>query len=212
MRRAPIFRTRRTRNHRFVVWPLLALGSLAWSYGLAQFSGQIPGEITDTETPTDAIVVLTGGSERLEAGIALYRSAMGTKLFISGVNERVQVQDILPAETTGTDNAGGGIELGYHANDTIGNARETAQWMAEKGFRSLRLVTASYHMPRSLLEFHYAIPEVKIIPHSVFPKTFHRNHWWRWPGSARLVLVEYHKFLLVHLRIFVMTAAGRFAA
>ena len=47
---------------------------------------------------------------------------------------------------------------------------ETAQWMASEGFHSLRLVTASYHMPRSLLEFSRAMPDIGIMPNPVFPE------------------------------------------
>ena len=161
MRQAPIFRKRRSRKPRLFAYLLLAFLALAWAYGLTRFTERIPERIDDTQTHTDAIVVLTGGSERLEVGTNLYRSAMGKKLFISGVNKRVQVKDILPAETIRPEEADCCIELGYAAGDTIGNARETASWMTREGFQSLRLVTANYHMPRSLLEFHHAIPGAK---------------------------------------------------
>lgn len=209
MRQAPIFRKRRPRRSRRFTFFLLTIGILAWLYGLIDFSQKIPGQVDDTETRTDAIVVLTGGSERLEAGASLYQSAMAKKLFISGVNERVQVKDILPIETIRPEEADCCIELGYTASDTIGNARETAGWMTKEGFQSLRLVTANYHMPRSLLEFHHAIPDIKIIPHPVFPKNFYREGWWQRPGSARLVFAEYHKFLLTHLRFFISETANR---
>ena len=42
--------------------------------------------------------------------------------------------------------------LGREADNTHGNARETAGWMRGEGYRSLRLVTSWYHMRRSLLE------------------------------------------------------------
>jgi uncharacterized SAM-binding protein YcdF (DUF218 family) len=73
--------------------------------------------------------------------------------------------------------------------------------MREEGFSSLTLVTATYHMPRSLAEFHHALPEARIVPYPVFPENFKRDAWWRWPGSAALVLAEYHKFALTRLRI-----------
>ena len=212
MRQAPIFRKRRSRKPRLFAYLLLAFLALAWAYGLTRFTERIPERIDDTQTHTDAIVVLTGGSERLEVGTNLYRSSMGKKLFISGVNKRVQVKDLLPAETIRPEEADCCIELGYAAGDTIGNARETASWMTREGFQSLRLVTANYHMPRSLLEFHHAIPGAKIIPHPVFPKNFRREQWWRWPGSAKLVLAEYHKFLLAHLRFFASETAGYIAS
>jgi len=202
MRRAPIFRKRPSRAPRYFLLLFLALGGLAWAYGLVCFSQRIPERVTDERTHTDAIVVLTGGSERLEVGVGLYLAAMGEKLFISGVNARVQASDILPEGRLTQEKMHCCIELGYEASNTIGNARETASWVRKEKLQSLRLVTASYHMPRSLLEFRHAIPYAKIVPHPVFPKNFHREQWWRWPGSAKLVLAEYHKFLLARLRFF----------
>ena len=35
----------------------------------------------------DAIIVLTGGSGRIEAGVSLLRSGRGDRLYISGVND-----------------------------------------------------------------------------------------------------------------------------
>ena len=68
--------------------------------------------------------------------------------------------------------------------------------MRQEGFHSLRLVTASYHMPRSLLEFSRAMPEVHIIPHPVFPERVKQERWWAWPGTASLIVAEYQKYLL----------------
>ena len=65
---------------------------------------------------------------------------------------------------------------------------------------SLRLVTAAYHMPRSRFEFDRALPGVRLISHPVFPATYRQDDWGRWPGSARLLVSEYHKYLFAHLR------------
>jgi uncharacterized SAM-binding protein YcdF (DUF218 family) len=72
--------------------------------------------------------------------------------------------------------------------------------MREQGLGSLRLVTAAYHMPRSLLEFRRAMPEIEIVPHPVFPKHVKQRNWWRWPGSASLIISEYNKYLVALAR------------
>ena len=51
-------------------------------------------------------------------------------------------------------------------------------------------------MPRSLLEFRVAMPEVDIVPHPVFPDHVKLDAWWRWPGTAVLIAGEYNKFLV----------------
>ena len=43
--------------------------------------------------PTDAIVVLTGGHLRLHSGIDLLRDGKGQKLFVSGVNHHVHLEE-----------------------------------------------------------------------------------------------------------------------
>ena len=87
------------------------------------------------------------------------------------------------------------IILGHAADDTVGNAYETAAWINAEGFASLRLVTAAYHMQRAMLEFRRAMPAVLIVPHPVFPDAFKKDQWWRWPGTAHLLATEYTKYL-----------------
>ena len=88
--------------------------------------------------------------------------------------------------TSSTSNVAGAVllpVLGHEAINTLGNAHETAQWIRSQGFRSLRLVTAWYHMPRSLLEFDRAMPEIDIVAHPVFPEQVKQERWWTWRGT-----------------------------
>ena len=68
--------------------------------------------------------------------------------------------------------------------------------MAAEGFSSLRLVTASYHIPRSRVEFRRAMPTARMIAHPVFPRSVHIDEWWRWPGTTALLIGEYSKYLI----------------
>ena len=96
--------------------------------------------------------------------------------------------------------------LGHAADNTLGNARETAQWMESEGYQSLRLVTASYHMPRSMLEFTRAMPEIEIVPNPVFPEFLHEAPWWQSRRSALLIASEYSKYLAAMVRPYVPAA------
>jgi uncharacterized SAM-binding protein YcdF (DUF218 family) len=171
-----------------------------WLVGLSWFARSIPDEIGDTASTTDAIVVLTGGSLRIQSGLALLSAGKAKKLFVSGVHHGTDVAALLRAEHQSSDKVACCIALGYDADNTLGNALETASWMRHEGFHSLRLVTASYHMPRSLLEFSRAMPEVHIIPHPVFPERVKQERWWAWPGTATLIVAEYQKYLLALAR------------
>ena len=150
-------------------------------------------------TPTDAIVVLTGGRLRLQNGIELLREGKGRKLFVSGVNQQVDLDELLRVSGN-ADWASCCTVLGHDADNTLGNALETAQWMRQQGFSSLRLVTAWYHMPRSLLELDRAMPEIEIIAHPVFPDEVSQKHWWASRNTVLLLASEYSKYLGALLR------------
>jgi uncharacterized SAM-binding protein YcdF (DUF218 family) len=171
-----------------------------WVIGLLWFATVLPREVDQAGRQTDAIVVLTGGSARLSRGLELLAQQRARKLFISGVYRGVDMAELFRVRQQSPDEFACCVSLGHDADDTRGNARETAAWIAEQGFTSLRLVTANYHMPRSLLEFRHAMPDIEIVPHPVFPENFKQDEWWLWPGSASLVASEYSKYLVAHLR------------
>ena len=176
----------------------LTLGVL-WLLGLVLFAERV-SHLAPQPGATDAIVVLTGGSERVAVGVALLAGGSARLLFVSGVPEGVTGEAVLNGAGAGASALLARIVLGHSAQDTAGNAAETADWARREHVRSLRLVTANYHMPRSLIEFRRAMPEVAILPHPVFPERFKDREWWRWPGTLTLMVREYDKFLLAILR------------
>lgn len=188
-------------NRRRRRWLWLAIGTLilaafAWFSGLLWFTGEVLHDESAEEEATDAIVVLTGGSGRLDAGLNLLANGKAEKLFVSGVYHGIDVAALLRLSQRAPQELECCIALGYSADDTRGNAAETATWMTEEGYRSLRLVTANYHMPRSLLEFRRSMPSIDVVPHPVKPSNVVIEHWWRSAKAARLMLTEYSKYLV----------------
>jgi len=174
---------------------LVAAAILVWLGGFGWFVASSYLMRADPASTTDAIVVLTGGRQRLETGLDLLAGGKAKKLFISGVNQRVDREELLRSVGPLPEKAACCIVIGHSADNTFGNARETAGWMHEEGYRSLRLVTGWYHMRRSLLEFERAMPRVRVVPHPVFAHRVDPERWWSWHGSPLLVLGEYDKFL-----------------
>jgi uncharacterized SAM-binding protein YcdF (DUF218 family) len=166
-----------------------------WLGGLAYFVASSLSIRSDLSTPSDAIVVLTGGRLRLETGLQLLAAGRAKKLFVSGVNQRVDREELLRPLGPAAQRATCCIVLGHEADNTFGNARETANWMHEEGYRSLRLVTSWYHMRRGLLEFGRAMPQVAITAYPVFAHPLDQERWWSWHGPLVLIIIEYEKYL-----------------
>jgi uncharacterized SAM-binding protein YcdF (DUF218 family) len=158
---------------------LLFLGGFAW------FAGTLDDRAPVPETPTDAIIVLTGGSQRIDAGLSLLIEGKAKKLFVSGVNPGVGTEDMLKVSRATPHWIECCVVLGHNAGNTRGNAEDSAEWLRREGYRSLRLVTANYHMRRALLEFRRVLPpDVVIVAEPVHPE-----------GSAGVILAEYLKYL-----------------
>ncbi|GHD41400.1 hypothetical protein GCM10017083_05790 [Thalassobaculum fulvum] len=180
--------------------------AVAWSVGLVRYANRIPMHSTPPTTQADAIVVLTGGSKRMEAGVELLTAGTAPVLFVSGVDHRVdpaRVRDLVPGVGASLDQATIDccIVLGYGASDTLGNARETALWARATGRKSLVLVTSNYHMPRAWIEFEHALPEIALVPFPVVPADVRVNAWWRWPGTFGLIAGEWTKYVFARVRI-----------
>ena len=193
-------RRRRTTLAAGALLAVLVAGLVAWAAGFAWFARLAAAAPEDPDSPTEAIVVLTGGSLRLTTGLNLLAEARGEKLFVSGVYRGVDVAELLRASRLAPAAVECCIVLGYAADDTRGNAAETAAWLRQEGYDSFRLVTANYHMPRSLLEFRRTLPDARIVPHPVAPANVHVDRWWRWPGTTILLVSEYNKYLVALLR------------
>lgn len=189
-------RSVRRRNAARIVGAVLTAVLAAWTAGLVRFAETIPRDVADPETPTEAIVVLTGGRERFTTGLRLLMQDKAERMFVSGVHPDVDVDRLLLAAGQPSPALAGRIEAGHAALDTAGNAAETAGWMRQRGYHSLRLVTSSYHMPRSLAAFRRVLPDARVIPHPVFSPGVAHARWWQRPSTLALIVGEYHKYLL----------------
>ena len=89
----------------------------------------MPDSVAQPEGRSDAIVVLTGGSERLQEGIRLLADGKAQKLLVSGVYRGVDVRALLRLSQDAPEELTCCIAIGYEADDTRGNASETAAWI-----------------------------------------------------------------------------------
>ncbi len=182
---------------------LLIIGFVAWFGGLVWFIDDMPQGSPTPQTKTKAIVVLTGGNNRIAEGLTLLSQKKSPKLMISGVRRGASLQAVIRASGyQGFVNAQR-VTLDYKSTTTVENAKNVARWCRRKQIDSIRLVTANYHMKRALIEFNHTLKNVKIISHAVNPLDSPRNSWCKDYKVFCLYLNEYHKYLgaLVRMKV-----------
>ena len=174
-----------------------------WAGGFATFSLNTMNRSAEAfEQTSDAIVVLTGGKNRIYEGLTLFASGRSTNLLITGVHKDVKGADILGAWSGENDLPSCCITLDYEAKTTRQNALETQKWIADGGHRSIRLVTSDYHMTRALMEFQHVMPELEIYVHPVLEKgkaTSSPEFWY-------LLVSEYHKTVIRKISLTLMSS------
>ncbi len=178
---------------------------MIWAAGLLAFAARVQQSTPQPEPQAaDGIVVLTGANsnERIAAAVQLLAEHKGRRVLVSGVNRDVSREQLRTASNTVRRLYDCCVDLGFTAADTVGNARETAEWAKAMRFHSLIIVTADYHMPRAMLELRAILrsPAITLQTYAVPTVTLKSRHWWRSPGSARLMVVEYSKYLAILCR------------
>ena len=119
--------------------------------GLVHFADALPRPRLSA-APADAVVVLTGGENRVARAIDLVATGQGRRLLISGVNDHTSAAAIADVVDQNQAIFRCCIDIDRRARNTIGNASEIARWVKAHGYRSLIVVTGVYHMPRALNE------------------------------------------------------------
>ena len=105
--------------------------ALLWAGGLALFITKINKDIPPTTDTVDAIIVLTGGQNRINTGLAFFAEGISKQLFITGVHPDTKLKDI-KAKWTGKRIPTCCITLGHEATTTVQNAKETQNGSLEK--------------------------------------------------------------------------------
>lgn len=173
---------------------------LIWAAGLFAFAARVERSTPSPfPEPADGIVALTGANsnERLAAAVELLAENRGKRVLVSGVNREASREDIRTVSKAVRRLYDCCVDLGFTAADTVGNAREAAEWAKAMRYRSLIVVTADYHMPRAMLEQRAMMPDMQLTPYAVPTNSLDARRWWRRPRSARLMVVEYSKYLAI---------------
>ncbi len=157
---------------------------LLYVLGYALFAVLLPRPAD--ERPTDAIVVLTGGAKRIERGLSLMERKLAKRMLVSGVARTVRPEELAAQYQADEALFRCCIDLGRESVDTRSNAEEVARWMERHKFRTMRLVTTDWHMPRARFEFSRRLGDKFVVTGDAVESN---------PSFGQL-FTEYNKYLL----------------
>jgi len=169
--------------------------------GFLWFVGTVPDREAQLRSNADGIVVLTGGTSRIEDAIQLLASGRGKRLLISGVNKSTTPREIARLVPQHEGLVACCVDLDYSALNTVGNAAETRRWAKDRNFRSLIVVTSNYHMPRSMAELGHQLRGIELMSFPVVTDRHRPDAWWSDMATARLLFFEYVKYVVAQARM-----------
>ena len=157
---------------------------LAWALGFAWFALLLPQP--SPLAKADAVVVLTGGANRIDRGLETIEANKATRMLISGVDRDVKPAELALEYDRPVAEFECCIDLGFQSVDTRSNALETARWVAKHKVKTLRLVTHDWHMRRARFELDRALPAgITVTNDAVSTKP-----------PLRILFTEYNKYWL----------------
>ena len=173
---------------------LILLAVVLTVIGFFIFTGSIERSKLEPRT-ADGIAVLTGGVARIDEAMKLLTQQKAKRLLITGVFRTTSTEELKQLASQGDQLFSCCVDIDKEARNTIDNATETSQWVARNHYTSVIVVTSNYHMPRALAELGRVMPGVTLIPYSVVDNNVHLDRWWTFPGTTRLLISEYLKYL-----------------
>ena len=164
---------------------------LLYAIGFVFFAFTLGAPAPATAQPTDAAVVLTGGSGRIEHAIDVLRQGKAKRLLVAGADPSVTKRDLsvrIPGSATLLKCC---VDLGSESVDTRSNAEEAGRWLAKHRFASIRLITSDWHMRRARYEFGKVLKgKYVIVPDAV-----------RTEPSFFTLFGEYNKYVLRRIAV-----------
>lgn len=140
----------------------------------------------------DAILVLTGGENRIAEGYLAWKAGKGRDLYILGAGRDTKLEYVLPVGTEVAPSDLARIHIEGWSSNTMENAFSANDAVQSRSYRNVILVTSRYHVPRAHLALRTILPPgVAISVISVPADWGRKGSWHRVP---RLYLVEGWKY------------------
>ena len=174
-----------------MIFRAVSLLLLAYLLGFVLFAVTL-GSPAGADSPrTDAAVVLTGGSGRIEQGLKSLRDRKARRLFVSGADPAVTKADLADRLQDSDRLLRCCVDLGSESVDTRSNAEEAERWLERRGYTSLRLITSDWHMHRARYEFRRVLgPDYELVIDAV-----------RTEPRFLTLFAEYNKYVLRRIAV-----------
>ena len=170
---------------------LFALTLLGYAVGFIIFAVTLGKPAPGDVAPTDAAIVLTGGSGRIDHAVGVLQSGKAKRLLIAGVDPSVTKQDVARLVGGRQRLVRCCVDLDSTSVDTRSNAEEAERWLKKRKFRSLRLITNDWHMRRARYEFRETLgKDYRVVPDAV-----------RSEPSFLTLFGEYNKYVLRRIAV-----------
>lgn len=141
---------------------------LAYAVGFIVFAFTLGRPASAKAQPTDAAVVLTGASGRIEHAVDVLRDRKAKRLLIAGADPAVTKADLARRIPRSGRLIACCVDLGSESVDTRTNAEEAQRWLAQHKFRSVRLITSDWHIRRARYEFEKELgPKFRLVTDGV---------------------------------------------
>lgn len=164
---------------------------LLYATGFVLFAFTLGRPAPDSARATDAAVVLTGGSGRIEHAIDVLREGKAKRLLVAGADPAVTKADLAVRIPRSGRLLKCCVDLGSESVDTRSNAEEAGRWLARHKFHSLRLITSDWHMRRARYEFRRVLGRnYMLMPDAV-----------RTEPAFLTLFAEYNKYLLRRIAV-----------
>jgi len=166
---------------------------LAYAVGFVFFAFTLGRPASANARPTDAAVVLTGASGRIEHGVEVVRDGQAKRLLVAGADPLVRKVDLARRIPSGAKIIQCCVDLGSESVDTRTNAEEAQRWLEQHKFHSVRLITSDWHMRRARYEFDKVLgAKYRLVTDGV-----------RTEPSFLTLFGEYNKYVLRRIAVWV---------
>ena len=168
-----------------------SLIALIYALGFLFFALTLGKPAAADAAPTEAAIVLTGGSGRIEHAISVIQDHKAKRLLVAGADPAVTKADIARRVGGSRRVLSCCVDLGSESVDTRSNAEEASRWLAKYRFKSVRLITSDWHMRRARYEFRKILGKrYRIVTDAV-----------RSEPSFLTLFGEYNKYVLRRLAV-----------